>query len=171
MSSPITLCQVGEAEALPRGDKLVHLTHSQYTAPALLQRICFRSNPGTHCHKLTTTRTAFQPAWRGALVRVQLQLRRSHSYLKNLHSKPPSVPRHHFIPVRSLQQECISMSSAAPTPDKGSRADGRDAASKDPWAKALGRLPPEEQKQFSDLELGMLGVLKGVRIAPPVVPS
>jgi hypothetical protein len=63
------------------------------------------------------------------------------------------------------------MSSAAPTPDKGSRADDSDAASKDPWVKALGRLPPEEQKQFSDLELGMLGVLKGVRIAPPVAQS
>lgn len=63
------------------------------------------------------------------------------------------------------------MPSTAPPLDEGSTADGSDGVSEDPWAKAFGRLPPEEQKQFSDLELGMLGVLKGVRIVPPVIQS
>jgi hypothetical protein len=63
------------------------------------------------------------------------------------------------------------MSSAAPTLDGGSTADGSDATSKDLWAEAFGSLPLDDQEQFSDLELGMLGVLKGVRIVPPVIKS
>jgi hypothetical protein len=56
------------------------------------------------------------------------------------------------------------MSPAAPVSDAlgASGDDSCDAASKDPWAEALRTLPPEDQKQFTDAEPDMLGILKGV---------
>jgi hypothetical protein len=63
------------------------------------------------------------------------------------------------------------MPSAAPPLDEGSTADGSDAVSEDSWAKAFRRLTPEDQKQFNHSESGILGVLKGVRIVPPVIKS
>jgi hypothetical protein len=58
------------------------------------------------------------------------------------------------------------MSSATLAPDglDASRIDSSDTASQDPWAKALRRLPPEDQKQFSHSEPDMLGTLKEVSL-------
>jgi len=63
------------------------------------------------------------------------------------------------------------MSSAVPTLDGGSRAEVSNSASEDPWAKAFQSLTPEDQKQFSDPKLGMLEMLKSVRVIPPLIKT